>query len=56
MREGERGDKGIGGDAEERVRKDEEGAEKTGGEVESRKGGIRERNRGEKRIVGIGER
>lgn len=52
MREGERGDKGIEGDAEERVRKDE-GAEKTGGEMESRKGGIRERNRKEKRIVGI---
>lgn len=43
MREGERGAKEIGGDAGERVRKDEEGAEKTGGEMESRKGGIREK-------------
>lgn len=43
------GDKEIGGDAKERVRKDEEGAEKTGGEMESRKGGIRERGIGEKR-------
>lgn len=34
------------GDVEERVREDEEGVEGTGGEMESRKERIRERNRG----------